>query len=226
MGDVIDGLFCLELDHESKGPGWRLVMPYITQCVAPDVASLAATPLWRAEFVALIFDAQMPMPSVKASRLFTCYLLVVDKVVREYVAGRELLIAYTKSNNETKLYIEGLGRFETCINSIKRALRLLDRISRNNESPPVNKTLRDFLDSLDKSFTDTRDAIEHMDEFIVDGVLGDGEAHLLVAEPSGEYLEISKCRLSYYSLHKVVSKLHQAGSAMIGAPARKLQALD
>jgi hypothetical protein len=83
---------------------------------------------------------------------------------------------------------EVLGRFETCINCSKRALRLLEQLAASPEIPYVDRTLRRLLRTFEKSVTGVRD-IEHVDEDITHAGIRDGEAHLLALNtPEGDRL--------------------------------------
>ena len=190
-------------------------MPYITECKAPDIADLGST-LFSRTITGLVFHGRKHPESDCASRLMTGYLIVVDKAVREYTAGRNALMTYAKSENKTSQLLEGLGRFETCIHSAKRAFRFLERMAATPESPAVDRTLRRLIRSRERTLTHIRDAIEHIDEDITaETGLVVGMAHLLAINHDGDYLEISSHRLALVDLAKVVRSLHQAGCELL-----------
>lgn len=137
-------------------------MPYITECKAPDISDLGATLLARS-MIGLVSHGRVQPESPVASRLLTGYLLTTDKAVREFIAGRDTLIAYSRSSNETSLLVEGLGRYETCINATKRAFRFIEGMANHRESPDVDRTLRRLLQNWGRTLTPIRDAIEHID---------------------------------------------------------------
>jgi hypothetical protein len=191
-------------------------MPYITHCDAPELSEANSSLRFHVE-AALVFHGKLRPPTAKASRLFTTFLLVVDKAAREYAAGRELLIAYASSSNETKLFIEGLGRYETCVTTTKRAFRLFDRLKKEREVPSVARLTRTLALASGKRITDIRNAIEHIDEDIVKGELADGEPHLLLMDKAGTRLELADHVLTFAALHSAILNLHRAGAAMIEA---------
>lgn len=192
-------------------------MPYISECKAPDLSSLGPTLLSRM-ITGLVFQGRKPPTSESASRLLTAYLSIVDKAVREYSAGREILIAYSKSKNESRLFTEGLGRFETCINSTKRAFRIVERMSAHPDSPTIERTMRRLLKSMAKTITSIRDSIEHIDgDIAAEDVLKTGMAHLLTMNHEGDTLEIANHKLQLADLAKVVSALHKAGCDLLNA---------
>lgn len=195
----------------------NLGMSYITECKAPDLSDLGAT-LHSRLVTGLLFHGRKQPSAESASRLLTGYLVVTDKTVREYCAARACLIAYSKSANQTSLFIEGLGRFETCLSSSKRAFRLVDRMAAHSESLSVDRTLRKLLKSWERTVTPFRDAIEHIDgEIAAENVLVSGMAHLLMINHDGDTLEIADHKIALVDLAKVVRHLHQAGCNLIAA---------
>jgi hypothetical protein len=130
------------------------------------------------------------LPEGNSRRFVLLLLHVLDKAFREYNAGRAVLDAYASSANRSSLYREGVGRFETCINSVVRALRLAERIARDVDIPGVNRLTRKRLNHALNSRHDLRDATEHMDEHIAVGKLADGEAHALMVDKEGATLRL------------------------------------
>ena len=115
----------------------------------------------------------------KARSYSITFMLAVDKAVREYIAGRQLLVQYAASANQTGLLIEGLGRFETCINAVKRALRFMERLASHSAGPEIERLTRRLIQTHEKPITDVRDALEHMDAFVQSDELKEGEPHIL-----------------------------------------------
>ena len=199
-------------------------MTYITNCKAPDISDLGAT-LFSRSTISLLFHGRIFPQSPVANRFLTGYLLVTDKAVREYTAGRELLIAYSTSSNVTKMLVEGLGRFETSISSTRRAFRFIDRLTGNREIPAINRTSKRLLNSYKKSIKGIRDFIEHIDEDIHgNDVLKPGMPHLLAINHDGLHLEIGADQLSLCKLAEVIRNLHNVGCKLLETlPKVKLQ---
>ena len=190
-------------------------MPYFTQLQAPDLAELGE-PLAARLIVAMLFHGKEAPSEPSVSRFLTGFVMVTDKAIREYRAGRETLIAYSNSNNQLLMMFDGVGRMETSINSAKRALRLLGRIASSNSSLSVDRTLRKLAQGSENTLTPIRDAIEHIDtDITVTGALKPGEAHLLGVNHSGEYLEIARHRISFTSLANSLRTLHRTGTEMV-----------
>ena len=112
------------------------------------------------------------------------------------------------------LLVEGLGRFETCINSTKRAMRILHRLTSTRQKIGIDRTLRGLLQSHERVLTRFRDAIEHIDEQITG--LSSGQPHLLAIDRQGKCLEIADERLSLVQLASAVRSLYRAAVDILG----------
>jgi EAL domain-containing protein (putative c-di-GMP-specific phosphodiesterase class I) len=140
-------------------------MTWISSCSAPDLSSLEQ-PLLSNYMLNVTFLDHKISEAPRVLAWSHVLIISVDKALRSYCEGRQKLLEYVSSENKTSRLIAGLGDFETCINSTKRCLRLIDRLARDPESSGVEKTRRRLLNSVDAEITDIRDAIEHMDERI------------------------------------------------------------
>ncbi len=185
-------------------------MPYITECRAPDLSDLSSPVL--SEFILNTVFLGAGTQDRKARSYSITFMLAVDKAVREYIAGRELLVRYAASSNKTGLLIEGLGRFETCINAVKRALRFMERLAAHGAGPEIERLTKRLIQTHEKLLTDVRDALEHMDAFVQSGELKEGEPHTLAITPDSEYLEIASYRLSFDQLAQLLRRLRQLAS--------------
>ena len=163
----------------------------------------------------LLLQGRQPPQDKSVSRLFTAYLIVVDKAIREYRSGCIMVMENMKSGG-IRPYVEGTGHFETCINSVKRAMRLLTGIARAPESPTADRQLRRSIRVWDTQLTNVRDAIEHIDaDILSNGGLEEGMAHLLTISGDGLRLEIGAHSMPLHALHSTITSLHEAGSVMI-----------
>jgi len=187
-------------------------MTYIDSVVAPDLSDCRSV---TAHYTLRMVFHSAELPKGDNGRLVLLFLQVVDKAFREYGAGRAVLDAYASSANESRLYHEGVGRFETCINSVVRALRLADRIARAVATPDVNRHTRTRLILALDALRPLRDATEHMDEHINSGKLAEGEAHALMVAQDGATLEIAKYRLTFTELAGVLRQLHGLATEII-----------
>jgi hypothetical protein len=163
----------------------------------------------------LILQGRQPPQNKSVSRLFTAYLIVVDKAIREYRSGC-IMVMENMNSGGIRPYVEGTGHFETCINSVKRAMRLLTRIVRAPENPTADRQLRRSISVWEAQLTNVRDAIEHIDaDILSNGGLDEGMAHLLTISNDGLRIEIGTYSIPLQALYSTIVSLHEAGSAMI-----------
>ncbi|OHC65970.1 MAG: hypothetical protein A2045_08570 [Rhodocyclales bacterium GWA2_65_20] len=146
------------------------------------------------------------------------YVITTDKAAREYVTGCRRIQDHMVAGGGIQAFVEGIGHFENCINSVKRALRALGRLGTQPDGPVIDRTVRKLAQSKSKTITNLRDAIEHMDADIVTGEgIPEGAPHLLTIDKQGDHLEIGTHQISIIELHGIVKALYFAGSAIIQA---------
>jgi hypothetical protein len=177
---------------------------------APDISQLARPVLGQHLLGRLLLGTGSN--DRKASAYVTCLITVTDKAVREYNLGRERLLIYAASANNLRMIIEGLGHFETCINSVKRALRFVERLAAHSEGPEVDRVIRRLLESYGEAITPLRNAVEHMDEYLASGELRDGAYQILAIDPYGEFLEVADQRLRLSDLATLLCRLNSLAS--------------
>ncbi len=187
-------------------------MPYIRECKAPDLTDLSI-PVMIDYLVNLVFD-HAGIEDQTASSFLHNFLMVTDKALREYNEARELLIQYVASANKTMLLVEAFGRFETCINSIRRCLRYVDKMARHPCSPVIDRTLKRLLGSYESTIKPLRDAIEHMDEDILSGETPRGIPRALMITRDGEGLQIARHRLSFTEVSAILRQLHSLATKL------------
>lgn len=193
------------------------VMAYLERFEPPDLPSGVGTLRSQLEF-GMLFHARQAPPSPSTSRLLTMYMITTDKAAREYTAGCRRVKDHMDAGGSIQAFVEGVGRFENCINSAKRALRALGRLGTQQDGPVIDRTIRKLAQSQATAITDLRNAIEHMDADIVTGAgISEGDPHLLTINKQGDYLEIGLHRISIIALQSVVMALHSVGSAIIQA---------
>lgn len=190
-------------------------MAYIENLHAPDISDLGPSLVARTAR-AMISRGGTSMESSNAFRLITGFLITTDKAIREYCAGRATLLDYCSNSKGLDQLQDGLGRFETCILTAKRALRFLEKLSAHPDSPKLERTLRRLSGKFGETLIPIRNTIEHIDEEIgKETQLTPGMAHLLSIDRSGEYLDISEHKISLIDLAKILRHLHLVGRELL-----------
>lgn len=192
-------------------------MAYLEQFDPPDLPPGASTLRQQLE-LGMVFHGRQVPPLPSTSRLLTMFVVTADKAAREYAAACKRVNDHMAANGGIQAYIEGVGHFENCINSVKRSLRALERLGTQTDGPVVDRTIRRLAWTQARAITSLRDAIEHMDADIVSpSGVAEGDPHLLTLDKQGVNLEIGTHRIPVAGLHAIVRSLYSAGGAMIQA---------
>lgn len=152
------------------------------------------------------------------------YVAGVDKAVREYCAGRALLAEYANDGGFVSR-VHALGHFETCINSVKRSLRHIERLSGHQPGPSIDRSVRRLLSVYGKKITPLRNAVEHMDEALQEGTVPEGQPHLLAVSHDGAVLRIADHSLAFTELALLLTRMHSLAAEVI-APEVAPEAAD
>lgn len=136
------------------------------------------------------------------------YIRLIDKAIVAYRAARESLEEYVNSQNRTSLLLTSISHLETCIHSVKRALRFLGQLNRHPQGPPIPRIRRRLIESYGNQITEVRDAIEHMDKWIERGEVRPGEPTALMISEDGKSASIASETLSFDTLASALRNLH------------------
>lgn len=155
----------------------------------------------------------------ETQRLLTAYMVTTDKAMREYSAACTVLRQYANEGKTTRFF-EGVGQFENCIGSAKRAMRVLRRLAAGRANPYLDRGTRNIIAVKEATLTPFRNSIEHLDGDIMDGVQ-EGDAHLLSLNPEGTHLEIGTNSMQITALHEILTLLHAAGKEILDSLSRE-----
>lgn len=155
----------------------------------------------------------------ETQRLLTAYIVITDKAMREYCAACTVLRQYA-TEGKTARFFEGIGQFENCIGSAKRAMRVLKRLASGRTNPYLDRETRNIIAMKEATLTPFRNSIEHLDGDIMNGVQ-EGDAHLLCLNSEGTYLELGTNSMQITALHEILTLLHAAGKEILDSLSRE-----
>jgi hypothetical protein len=144
----------------------------------------------------------------KVSAYLRGFILVTDKAIFEYQAARAALQEFVISRNKISLYIRTCAHLETCIHSVRRALRFVDRLK-----PSIGhvldradwKVIQRQVDSIRAP----RNILEHMDDEIATGrFTADGYLIALALSPNGDAASIGNFTITFTRLSMLLKRLH------------------
>jgi hypothetical protein len=181
-------------------------MPKPTKNAMPDLSELNGRliPPLKLSFV---FGGG---PTDQQARQYTIlFIRLTNKAIFEYEASRATLDEYLASNNKTLLMFQSVDHIETCVHSIKRALRFLDQMNRYSRGPDIPRETRRLFSSYDRDVTVIRDAIEHMDEYMERGEITPGTPSALFVNEAGDVAEIAGHTITFERLAMLLRRMHE-----------------
>lgn len=174
------------------------------KCNAPDISSLSDD-LVSEYILRITFHSAVPSDAVLRG-LTVGYVRLVDKCTDEYRRGRSYLDQFVHSelNLRASTIFRAASHFETCGNTMKRAINYLEALRRARSGPQISKNLAVFREA--NRIRVLRDAIEHTDQDILNGVIIPGDPHVLMVKDNG--LALGGEEVSYQDLVHLLEQLH------------------
>lgn len=150
---------------------------------------------------------------IKAAALVRNYIRMIDHLIMEYKYAREALLNYvnTPTNVLGPLFV-AIGHLETVVTSLKRAIRFLDRIKRDQQIPAIERNLSVLSNDTKYRVTSLRDAIQHLDEKLIKGELREGEEITLLAKSNG--IELFSTEIKYTEIANWIRELDKVSSQL------------
>ena len=174
------------------------------KCNAPDISSLSDD-LVSEYTLPVVFQSAVPSDAVLRG-LTVGYVRLVDKCTDEYRRGRSYLDQFVRSESDLRAstILRAASHFETCINTMKRAINYLEALRRARSGPQISKNLAVFREA--NRIRVLRDAIEHTDQDILNGAINPGNPHVLMVKDNG--LALGGEEVSYQDLVRWLEQLH------------------
>ena len=161
----------------------------------------------------------------KTALLRRIFVRLIDKSISEYQEARKALDLQVQESKRSTKEMQETGRIiymfsfsdhmENCINSVRRLLRLLERINSEKDAPIIPRDKKRFLSSQGKRLIDLRDAFEHMDERIQRDEIGYDEAIMIKLGSSDDRVEIGPYQVTFLELSGIIKKLHEIASYLV-----------
>ncbi len=152
------------------------------------------------------------------------YIRLMDKALKEYCFSREALIAQVEEQKRTPEEMIETGRIiymfsfsdhmENCIHTIRRMLRIIERVKSTVDNPGIPRTMRKLIDSFSTQVVHVRDTIEHIDEKIQKDEIGDNEPVMLKLGGDSDQIEIGNYVLKLHTLVSLIKNLHNFAKEM------------
>ena len=151
-------------------------------------------------------------PTQRGMQIADGYVQLVEKTVLEYIDARDKLIAFVRDGYDDD-YHRAQDHFESCINSLHRAILYLERLRRKgfrqlDGTPfiPRPRDLEVIRQDVQKQVRVLRDACEHLDDDIINGTF---PLNAEVAIHLGwEQAQLGEARIRYDELSAWITQLH------------------
>jgi hypothetical protein len=151
-------------------------------------------------------------PSGRARQIADGYVRLVEKAILEYNEARNILIAFLSDGTADHLH-RAQDHFESCVQALHRALIYFDRLrnfgyKRQDGTPfiPRPREIEVLRKSVRTPVRDMRDALEHLDNDILDGTLPEdlpAEIHL-----GWDTATLGTHKLRYTDVTRWIEQLH------------------
>ncbi len=187
-----------------------------SECKMPDLSGLDSPLIGRLWIQLLVGERGL---SPKTSLYRRNFVRLVDKALREYHEAREAILAQIAEMKRPPKKMIRDGRvlyiltftdhIETCINTVRRLYKLLERIKAEKQSPELPRTLWRQVEKKEEAIIEIRDAIEHMDEFIINGEVGAGKPIMAAGNDNWDAVVVSKYELKFEELAMVLRVMNE-----------------
>ena len=193
------------------------------ECKMPDLSKLER--LQGALMLRVVFTQADAKIGQKAALFRRVFIRLTDKAIVEYLEARSAIDYQVQESKRPAKEMKETGRIiymfsfsdhmENCINSVRRLLRLLERINSDKDAPTIPRNKRRFLSSQGKKLINLRDTFEHMDERIQLDEIGPNEAIMVKLGENADRIEIGPHQITFLELAGIISKLYELASCLV-----------
>jgi hypothetical protein len=182
------------------------------ECGMPDLAGL--NPKLSVNLALQRLVGKYDLPDPRSYALVMSYIRLVDQLVHAYQCTRSRLIEFLETPpNVISPLIFATNHCESLLTAMLRVINLGDRIRRDQNGPPIAKTVEVFRSPVWKRVSAMRNAIEHVDSEIVRNTWKpDGPAMLLL---KNDRLALPGAEITYTDLAKWLQQLHAVGTDLL-----------
>ncbi len=183
-----------------------------TQCNMPDLSELYDKNVLGVLLNLIFRDT----PTEYKSRAFVInFVRITDRVIREYTNARVAFLVFV--NNQPSPYFspafQAIGHFETLVNSLWRASLFVNCIKKNSETSRIIDVR--INNDVTKRIEEIRHAIEHLDEKLAKGKIGQGEPWFILLK--NDSIELSGYEISHRELADFIRTLYSIAQDLIKA---------
>jgi hypothetical protein len=199
-------------DMETDGIAKEALVP--RRSSMPDLSVL-----FRKNILTLLLAQVFQRAGAKdyAARAFqTTLVRVTDKALEDYELARLAFHEFvTRPNNSVwSPLFRATGHMENCLSSLERLFRLTRRLLEHSETSDLVRSVAALAPSARKRISTLRNAMEHIDERLVNEKIKEGDLTMLFL--GEDAIELQGVSVSYAELAQWLTELHGlAGKAAL-----------
>ena len=149
------------------------------------------------------------------------FVRLIDKTLDEYNEAQSLIleqiIERKRSDDEMKkkgrvLYmLKFVDHMENCIGTLRRILRILDKLKGNREGLSFPRTIRRQIESLSTPLVELRNTIEHVEEAIQKDEIQENEPVMIKITGAQDGVSVGNNAITFFEISTLIKRLHGFG---------------
>jgi hypothetical protein len=153
------------------------------------------------------------------------YINMVEKAVMEYNTARSSIIRQgiaalnpPEDKEDAGLHrriLEFTNTMESCINTLSRLFKLLEKISTEEELPALPADLQKLV--AGRSMIKIRDTVDRINTRIQNGELIPGNPDMIALSDNSKSIRAAACSIRFEDLAKALRKMHELALYIAGA---------
>lgn len=149
------------------------------------------------------------------------YIRLIDKALDEYIETRSLIVEQVLEGKRPTEQMQKKGRviymlkfvdhMENCIGTLRRILRLLEKLKGNRQGLVFPRLIRRHIESLSTPLVGLRNTIEHIEEAIQKDEIKEGEPVMIKISSEQDGVSIGNNSISFFEISTLIRSLHGIG---------------
>ncbi len=149
------------------------------------------------------------------------FIRLIDKTLDEYNEARSLIVEQIiegkRPDEEMKekvrvLYmLKFVDHMENCIGTLRRILRLLDKLKGNRDGLVFPRTIRRKIESLSTPLVELRNTIEHVEKAIQKDEIQESESVMIKISETQDGVSVGNNAITFFEISTLIKRLHGFG---------------
>jgi hypothetical protein len=153
-----------------------------SECKMPDLSDLLVSPPDKPFLTHQLIGAEAGFPETMLAYRRN-FVRLADKAARDYTDVRKCVLLLIRLRKLGKLEIARgrllmnvtVNKLEDCIITVRRLFNYFERVKSDPTNFPLDRTFKRRINAMERSISDVRDLIVHLDEDIYHGRVAAGQ---------------------------------------------------